>query len=111
MPVELYALMLLIFRIVSVGLIVDVIRKQIELRRRPIGNKEAKQLREDMYKLAITALALNIIPILVDVFTIFGITTRPNTVGIISIIYMLSYASGTLLLTGIIWRMYRKSLK
>ena len=111
MPVELYALMLLIFRIVSVGLIVDVIRKQIELRRRPIGNKEAKQLREDMYKLAITALALNIIPILVDVFTIFGITTRPNTVGIISIIYMLSYASGTLLLTGIIWRMYRKALK
>ena len=85
MPVELYALMLLIFHIVSVGLIVDVIRKQIELRRRPIGNKEAKQLREDMYKLAITALALNIIPILVDVFTIFGITTRPNTVGIISI--------------------------
>ena len=111
MPVELYALMLLIFHIVSVGLIVDVIRKQIELRRRPIGNKEAKQLREDMYKLAITALALNIIPILVDVFTIFGITTRPNTVGIISIIYMLSYASGTLLLTGIIWRMYRKALK
>ena len=111
MPVELYALMLLIFRIVSVGLIVDVIRKQIELRRRPIGNKEAKQLREDMYKLAITALALNIIPILVDVFTIFGITTRPNTVGIISVIYMLSYASGTLLLTGIIWRMYRKALK
>ena len=111
MPVELYALMLLIFRIVSVGLIVDVIRKQIELRRRPIGNKEAKQLREDMYKLAITALALNIIPILVDVFTIFGITTRPNTVGIISVIYMLSYVSGTLLLTGIIWRMYRKALK
>ena len=111
MPVELYALMLLIFRIVSVGLIVDVIRKQIELRRRPIGNKEAKQLREDMYKLAITALALNIIPILVDVFTIFGITTRPNTVSIISIIYMLSYVSGTLLLTGIIWRMYRKALK
>ena len=111
MPVELYALMLLIFHIVSVGLIVDVIRKQIELRRRPIGNKEAKQLREDMYKLAITALALNIIPILVDVFTIFGITTRPNTVGIISIIYMLSYVSGTLLLTGIIWRMYRKALK
>ena len=111
MPVEVYALMLLIFRIVSVGLIVDVIRKQIELRRRSIANKEAKQLREDMYKLAITALALNIIPILVDVFTIFGITTRPNTVGIISIIYMLSYASGTLLLTGIIWRMYRKALK
>ena len=111
MNVILYATILLVLRIVSVYFIVDVIRKQRELRRRPIRSQKAAMLREQMYGMATIALGVNFIPILVDVLTIVGITTRSDTINYVSVVYMFSYAFGTLLLTGIIWRMYRDALK
>ena len=110
MSVTLYALVLLIFRAVSMTLIFDVIRKQRLLRLRPIRDKRAGALREDMYKLAIVAMGVNFVPIAVDVLTIFSYTTRPDTIHPVSVLYMFSYSIGTLLLTAIIWRMYRDSL-
>lgn len=111
MSVTLYVVILLIFHFVSMSLIIDVIRKQRTLRKRPIKNKAASSLRDDMYRLAIVAMAVNIIPIMVDVLTIFSFTTRPSTINPVSVVYMFSYPIGTLLLTGIIWRMYRDSLR
>lgn len=111
MSVTLYAIILLLFRAVSMTLIVDVIKKQLELRKRPIRNKKAALLREDMYKLAVVALGVNIVPVMVDVLTIFSFTARPDTIHPVSVLYMFSYGVGTLLLTGIIWRMYRDALK
>lgn len=118
MSVTLYAIILLIFRGISVVLIIDVIRKQRQLRKRPISSlatdeqrRRAALLREEMYKLAVIALGVNFVPILVDVLTAVSITTRPDTIGLVSVVYMFSYAFGTLLLTGIIWRMYRDALK
>ena len=118
MSVAVYALLLLIFRAVSVVLIIDVIRKQRQLRKRPISRnstneqrRRAALLREDMYKLAIIALGVNFVPIIVDVLSVISITARPDTIHPVSVLYMFSYAFGTLLLTGIIWRMYRDALK
>lgn len=111
MPAELYAALLLVFRVVSVTLIVDVIIKQRELKKRPIADTKAAVLREDMYKLTIVALAMNFIPIIVDVLTIVGIGSRPDIIPWPSVIYMFSYSFGTLALTSIIYRMYRKSLE
>lgn len=111
MPVTLYAMLLLIFRFVSVALITDVIRKQRQLRRLPIKSTKAATLREDMYMLALVAMGVNVIPIAVDLLTIINITTRPDVINPVSALYMFSYAVGTLILTFIIWRMYKDALK
>lgn len=111
MSVVLYAIMLLVFRVVSLVLILDVIKKQRLLKKRPIRSKKAAILREEMYRLAIIAFGVNIIPIVVDVLTVLSFTTRPNIIHPVSVLYMFSYAVGTLLLTSIIWRMYRDALK
>jgi hypothetical protein len=110
MPAELYAAILLILRFVSVALIIDVINKQLILRRRPIKDRRAGVLRRDMYKLSLIALALNIVPIIVDVLTLLGMSNRPANVSLVSVFYVFSYSLGTLALTLIIYRMYRKSL-
>lgn len=110
MSAELYAIILLIFRFISVALIIDVIYKQVQLRRRPIKDKRAEVLRRDMYKLSIVALLLNVIPIAVDILTLFGMSSRPDQVSLVSVFYVFSYSLGTLTLTTIIYRMYRKSL-
>ena len=111
MPVTLYALLLLVFRFVSMTLIIDVIRKQRQLRKRPIKSLKAATLREDMYRLALVAMGVNVVPIAVDLLTIINITTRPDIINPVSVLYMFSYAFGTLILTFIIWRMYRGALK
>ena len=118
MSVALYALMLLTFRLIAVVQIFDVIRKQRELRKRPISSKgtkkertEAAEFREMMYRLAWIAMAVNFVPIIVDVLTIINVTTRPTVIHPVSVVYMFSYAFGTLILTSIIRRMYRDALK
>lgn len=111
MPVTLYALMLLVFRTASIALIVDVIRKQIILRKRPVDNPRVAWLRQAMYTMALFALAMNIIPVIIDILTIFDYTTRPAVIQPVSVVYMLNSSVGTLILTALIWRMYRDSLK
>lgn len=111
MPVTLYALLLLIFRFISMALIIDVIKKQRQLRKRPIKSKKAATLREDMYRLALVAMGVNVVPIAVDLLTIINVTTRPDIINPVSVVYMFSYAFGTLILTFIIWRMYKGALK
>ena len=111
MPVTLYALLLLVFRFVSMTLIIDVIKKQRQLRKRPIKSQKAAKLREEMYRLALVAMSVNVVPIAVDLLTIINITTRPDIINPVSVVYMFSYAFGTLVLTFIIWRMYKGALK
>lgn len=111
MPAELYALILLILRIISVALIVNVIHKQTILRKRPIKDARAGILRKDMYKLTLVALAMNIVPIMVDVLALLGHTTRTNNISWVSVAYVFSYSVGSLTLTRIIYKMYRKSLE
>lgn len=111
MQAETYALILLIFRLTSVGLIISVLRKQRVLNTRPLADRGAAALRKDMYTLAVLALSMNIIPIIVDVLTLFDIDQRPTIIPAISVLYMFSYSFGTLALTGILWRVYKKALE
>ena len=111
MHVTTYAILLLVFRVVSVTLIIDVIKKQRRLKKRQIKNAKAATLREQMYKLAVIALCVNFVPIVVDLLTIVNITSRPEFIPAVSVLYTFSYAFGTFILTSIIWRMYRGALK
>lgn len=116
-PVELYALMLLVFRFTAVLFIVDVIRKQRVLKRYPVASRYGKEaanvastLRKDLYRLAHVLLLINFIPIVYDVLTIFGITARPNSITVISVLYQLTFCIGTLVANFFIWKMYKNSL-
>lgn len=111
MSVELYALMLLVFRFFTMKwMLADVIRKQIILRRRPITNVKAGNLREKMYILAWVSFAMNIVPATIDVLTLFGITQRPPIINFWSVIYMLSFSLGCLTISYIIKLVYRDAL-
>lgn len=111
MPVEIYAIILLALRLFSVLGIIDVIRKQRILKRRPIRDLRAAILRNDMYKLTWVALAMNLIPITVDVLTLMDYGSRPPTISWITVSYVFNSSLGTLALTAIIYRMYRKALE
>lgn len=111
MPVTLYAFLLLVFRIISVALIIDVIKKQRKLRLLPINNENIAKMREQMYVLALVAMGVNFVPIIVDLLSIINITARPDVINPVSVLYMFSYAFGTLILTSIVWRIYRDALK
>lgn len=111
MPAELYALMLLIIRAVAIKWIVyDVMRKQIILRRRPIKDKRAAEFREDMFKIAILFLIVNIPPTVIDVLGSLGVGQRPEFIPALSVVYTLTFSLGTLALTYMVKRVYRSSL-
>ena len=110
MPVEIYAIILLVLRAVSVYMAVDVIRKQIKLRKRTVRNKEVLELRETMYRETLLILATNIIPIFVDILTVIGMSSRPHSISFESVLYVFSYAITVLLLSRSRQRMYRKAL-
>src|SRR5690606_24842139 len=105
MPTEIYALLLLIFRLLSVGLLINVLYKQTILRKRPVHDTRAEILRRDMYTLTWVAFLMNIVPIIVDVSSIMGHGTRPSVIEWLSVGYVFSYSFGTLALTAIIYRM------
>lgn len=116
-PVEIYALMLLVFRVAAVSFIVDVIRKQRVLKRYPVASMYGKEaatiastLRKDLYRLAHVLLFINFIPIVYDILTLFGISARPDTITMIAVLYQLTFCIGTLVANFFIWKMYKNSL-
>ena len=121
MPVEVYALILLVIRLASIALMLDVIIKQWGLRRRPLDREALKALnfseaaasglRDDMNKLAWEALALNIIPVILDTLTLIGLGHRStDEISTGSVLYTFSYSIGTLIVTRRIHRIYRRQI-
>lgn len=112
------ALLLLLARAVSVTFIVLVLYRQWKLFGTQIDfklvpnltkmeRKHVYQIRKVLFTLSAIILAGNMIPICIDVLTLFVETSRPRSIAPISIAYAFSNAFTAAFSALMIWTLYR----
>ncbi len=102
-----YILMLLAISAVAMFFIVRVIAKQVSLFKYPIADKHVRRFRNTLFAISLTIIIMGLIPIAINVFTLFRDTGRPDTVEWLSFIYSLTVHLQTLLLSYLLWRIYK----
>lgn len=102
-----YILILLTISAVAMVFIVKVIAKQISLFKYPITDRHVRRFRNTLFAISLTIIIMGLIPIGINVFTLFNETGRPDVVKLVSFIYSLTVHLQTLLLSYLLWRIYR----
>jgi len=102
-----YILILLAISAVAMFFIVRVIVKQITLFKYPITDKTVKHFRNTLFAISLVIIIMGLIPIAINVATLFIETSRPSTIKPVSLIYSLAVHLQTLLLSWLLWRIYR----
>lgn len=109
MDIYTYAAILLFFRVVSIALIGIVIKRQLELFKLRI-DPEITAYRKRLFYLSITIFVGNLIPALIDVFTLSGELVRSSpTVNTVSLIYTGAWVVTSTLMAYLIHSLYRMS--
>ena len=106
LSIEVYAVILLIVRLISMGLMWKVIQRQWSLFKKPI-DESIKNFRKLLFVIALAIVAGNITPMVIDVLTIFATTDRPPFVSLTSLAYTFNAAGTALLSSYLIWRLYK----
>ena len=83
-----------------------VIRKQWALFKLPIDHSILR-FRRTLFFLTLAIFIGNIIPAVIDLLTLFDLTTRPLTVQLPSVLYSFDNSITALLSSYLIWRLYR----
>lgn len=102
-----YILTLLAISAVAMFFIVRVLIKQIKLFKYPITDQDISHFRNVLFAISLTIIIMGLIPIAINVATMFIETGRPSTVKPVSLIYSLAVHIQTLLLSYLLWRIYR----
>ena len=102
-----YILILLGISAVAMLFIVRVIVKQISLFKFEIKDNTVKHFRNTLFAISLVIIIMGLIPIGINLATLFIETGRPTTVKPISLIYSLAVHLQTLLLSWLLWRIYR----
>lgn len=109
MDIKVYAAILLIIRLASMFLMGAVLRRQLQLFKMPI-DKEIRTYRLILFILALAIFAGNIIPAIIDLFTITDNLTRSaKAINGVSLLYTLAWATSSLLSSILIFWLYRMS--
>lgn len=102
-----YILTLLAISAVAMVFIVRVLVKQIRLFKYEVTDKTVKHFRSTLFAISLVIIIMGLIPIAINVLTLFVETGRPHTVKPISLVYSLAVHLQTLLLSYLLWRIYR----
>ncbi len=102
-----YILILLAISAVAMFFIVRVLIKQLGLFKYKITDPNVRHFRNTLFAISLTIIIMGLIPIVINVFTVFNETGRPSSVSGISFIYSLGVHLQTLLLSWLLWRIYR----
>lgn len=102
-----YILILLAIGIVAMVFIIKVLIKQIHLFKYPIPDKNVSHFRNTLFAISLTIIVMGSVPLAINVYTLFFNTTRPSEVTPISFIYSFAVHLQTLLLSWLLWRIYR----
>lgn len=102
-----YILILLAISAVAMFFIVRVIVKQLSLYKYKITDKTVKHFRNTLFAISIVIIVMGLIPIAINIATLFIETGRPSTVKPVSLVYSLAVQLQTLLLSYLLWRIYR----
>lgn len=102
-----YILILLAISAVAMFFIARVLVKQIKLFRYPITDQDISHFRNVLFAISLTIIIMGLIPIAINIATLFIDTSRPNTVQPISFIYSMGVHLQTLFLSYLLWHIYR----
>lgn len=110
--IELLALFLLALRLVATGFLLNVLKKQRELMKRPIDT-EITGFRRNLYYLTLGLAGSNILPIIFDLFIItkgMGFIWFTVSTTEFLIVYTISNAAAALLAAVLVQKIYRNAL-
>lgn len=102
-----YVLILLTLSAIAMVFIFRVLIKQLQLFKQPISDKDVSHFRNVLFAISLVIIIMGLIPIAINVYTLFNETTRPATVSPLSLVYSLGVHLQTLLLSYLLWRIYR----
>lgn len=107
--IELIPYILVLLGISAVGMyfIIKVLLKQIRLFKYPITDQDISHFRNTLFAISLTVIIMGLIPIVINIATLFIQTGRPETIKPISLIYSLAVHLQTLFLSYLLWRIYR----
>lgn len=112
-PLIPYIVILLVISAIAMIFIFRVISRQVRLFKRPIEETDIKHFRYTLFLISITIVIAGLIPIAINLITLFvelGTNVdsgRPNNIKPISYVYSLGVHLQTLLLSYLLWRIYR----
>lgn len=102
-----YITILLAISAVAMFFIVRVLIKQVRLFKYTITDKNVKHFRNTLFAISMTIIIMGLIPIAINIYTMLNQTNRPATVSGLSFVYSLGVHLQTLLLSWLLWRIYR----
>jgi hypothetical protein len=87
--------------------IIKVVIKQISLFKLSIGDKDIRHFRRTLFAISMTIIFTGLIPIAINIYTLFNKTSRPAEISPVSFIYSMGVHIQALLLSWLLWRIYR----
>ena len=102
-----YILILLAISAVAMYFIMRVVTKQLKLFKSPISDKDIRHFRSTLFYISLTIIVMGLIPIAINLYTVFYPTGRPATVSPLSFVYSMGVHLQTLFLSYLLWRIYR----
>lgn len=107
--IDLVPYLLILLAIAGFGLyfVVRVIVKQLQLFRNPILDPDVRHFRRVLFAISIAIVITALIPITINLVSLFVDTGRVGKVPPVSFIYSLNVHLGSLLLSYLLWRIYK----
>lgn len=108
--IDLKTYILLLLAIAAIGMfyIFRVIKKQVGLFKHPLEDKQVRHFRYTLFAISLVIVVMGLIPIGINIFALFVENTgRPHTVSALSLVYSLGVHIQSLLLSYLLWRIYR----
>jgi hypothetical protein len=103
-----YIIVLLLIAAVGMTYIFRVIKEQRRLFKYTIEDKDVRHFRVVLFAISITIVLCGLIPIAINLFTLFiNSAGRPTHVSFLSLVYSLSVHIQSLLLSYLLWQIYR----
>lgn len=102
-----YILILLAISAVAMFFIIRVLIRQVRLFKYQIKDRDVRHFRKVLFTISLTIVIMGLIPILINIVTLFYPTGRPAQVKPVSFIYSLGVHMQTLFLSYLLWRIYR----
>lgn len=102
-----YICILLAISAFAMSFIIRVIMKQLQLYKSPISDPDVRHFRNILFAISLVIIICGIVPIAINVVALFVPTGRPPVVSLVSFVYSLGVHLQTLLLSYLLWRIYR----
>lgn len=102
-----YLIILLAISGLALSFVIRVILKQIMLFKAPVTDPDVRHFRKVLFAISVAIIVTAIIPISINLASLFFETGRVDKVSPVSFIYSLNVHLGSLLLSYLLWQIYK----